>query len=316
MIGNPIGNGASSSNSGAKATSNTRSTAVGNSTTVNVAGYTGSDPSGTASDPSSTGKSEQYIGYGGGYTVRNTPEVIAPSIVGGNPCAVGASGGLSLPGFGLAAGATWADKACERRQQAALLFNMGEQKVAVELMCQDDNVRSAMRLGGKPCTTDVPLAQAPAAREGRSSGAAGSGTGFARHRSLSGAPRRRRPPRHPRRMSPRSAAGDGATAGPRTERSIDPCRNRSRNHIAASQRSRSRRRSPPIRHRPTIRALPQSPYCWCGWPRCWSCDQCDASLSGVTAVSPLRSRGTAAPAGRRLAQTSSAGCRHCQARCR
>jgi hypothetical protein len=94
--------------------------------------------------------------------VRNTPEVIAPSIVGGNPCAVGASGGLSLPGFGLAAGATWADKACERRQQAALLFNMGEQKVAVELMCQDENVRSAMRLGGKPCTTDVPLAQAPA----------------------------------------------------------------------------------------------------------------------------------------------------------
>ena len=162
VIGNPIGNGASSSNSGAKAVSNTRSTAVGNSTTVNVAGYTGSDPSGTASDPSSTGKSEQYIGYGGGYTVRNTPEVIAPSIVGGNPCAVGASGGLSLPGFGLAAGATWADKACERRQQAALLFNMGEQKVAVELMCQDENVRSAMRLGGKPCTTDVPLAQAPA----------------------------------------------------------------------------------------------------------------------------------------------------------
>ncbi len=40
---------------------------------------------------------------------------------------------------------------------------MGEQKIAVELMCQDDNVRSAMRLGGKPCSTDVAAAQTPAA---------------------------------------------------------------------------------------------------------------------------------------------------------
>lgn len=93
--------------------------------------------------------------------MRNTPEVIAPSVVGGNACAVGASGGLSLPGFGLALGATWADRACERRQQAALLFNMGEQKVALELMCQDDNIRSAMKVSGKPCVADVAMAQAP-----------------------------------------------------------------------------------------------------------------------------------------------------------
>jgi hypothetical protein len=95
--------------------------------------------------------------------VRNTPEVIAPSVVGGNPCAVGASGGLSLPGFGIALGGTWADKACERRQQAALLFNMGEQKVAYEMMCQDDNVRAAMRSASKPCIADTaPVAQASA----------------------------------------------------------------------------------------------------------------------------------------------------------
>jgi hypothetical protein len=30
-------------------------------------------------------------------------------------------------------------------------------------MGQDDNVRSAMRVGGKPCSADVPLAQAPVA---------------------------------------------------------------------------------------------------------------------------------------------------------
>jgi hypothetical protein len=144
---------------------------VGNTTNVTVQGYAGVDSSGnstgsasdpSASDPSGYTRSDQYIGYGGSYTVRNTPEVIPPSIVGGNACAVGASAGLSLAGFGIAGGATWADRACERRQQAALLFNMGEQKVALELMCQDDNVRTAMKVGGKPCSSDTAAAQAPA----------------------------------------------------------------------------------------------------------------------------------------------------------
>jgi hypothetical protein len=170
VIGNKIGNVTSSSNSGANAVSSTRSAsrsaAVGNTTNVTVQGYAGVDNSGngtgSATDPSGSGQSDQYIGYGGGYTVRNTPEVIPPSIVGGNACAVGASAGLSVAGFGIAGGATWADRACERRQQAALLFNMGEQKVALELMCQDDNVRTAMKVGGKPCSSDTAAAQAPA----------------------------------------------------------------------------------------------------------------------------------------------------------
>jgi hypothetical protein len=187
VIGNPIGNGASSSNSGAKATSNTRSAsraaAVGNTTNVSVSGYAGVDGSGNSSstrsggtgtsggtgstgDPSTGTTGGGSLNYGGSYTIRNTPEVIPPSVVGGNPCAVGASGGLSLPGFGVALGGTWADKACERRQQAALMFNMGETKVAYELMCQDEHVHQAMVSSGKPCTADVqpaPVAQAPAA---------------------------------------------------------------------------------------------------------------------------------------------------------
>jgi hypothetical protein len=198
VIGNPIGNGASSSNSGARASANTQSashaSAVGNtsstkvgntttSTTINVNGYAGVDGSGnsTASskssvsggsgssgsvgDPSSLGSAGDpttNLHYSGSYTVRNVPEVIPPNVTGGNPCAVGASGGLAVAGFGFSAGGTWADRACERRQQAALLFNMGEQKVALELMCQDDNIRSAMKIGGKPCTTDVAVAVAPA----------------------------------------------------------------------------------------------------------------------------------------------------------
>jgi hypothetical protein len=160
-------NTTSGSQSGAKATANTRSTsrsaAVGNSTTVNVSGYAGVDNSnnGGSSGNGNSTTGGGYLEYGGGYTVRNTPEVIAPNVLGGNPCAVGASGGIALPGFGLALGGTWADRACERRQQAALLFNMGEQKVAIELMCQDDNVRAAMKTGGKACAADTPAAQAP-----------------------------------------------------------------------------------------------------------------------------------------------------------
>lgn len=171
VIGNPIGNGASSSTSGAKSTSssrsNSRSAAVGNVTNV-YAGYTGTttDPSSSTTGTAGTGGDPTVnMNYSGSYTVRNTPEVIPPNVMGGNPCAVGASGGLSMPGFGLAMGATWADRACERRQQAALLFNMGEQKVALELMCQDDNIRSAMRVAARPCTADTPapVSQAPAA---------------------------------------------------------------------------------------------------------------------------------------------------------
>jgi hypothetical protein len=89
------------------------------------------------------------------------PEVVAPNIVGGNPCAIGASGGIAVSGFGITGGATWADKQCERRQQAALLYNIGKQRAAVELMCQDDNVRVALRVSGEPCTADQQVAQQP-----------------------------------------------------------------------------------------------------------------------------------------------------------
>jgi hypothetical protein len=169
VIGNPIGNGASSSysRSTSNSRSNSRSVATGNVTNV-YTGTAATDPASTdpaATDPASTtgsGGGDPTINYTGGYTVRNTPEVIPPSVLGGNTCAVGASGGIATPGFGLALGATWADRACELRQQAALLYNMGEQKTALELMCQNDNIRAAMRIAARPCAADIP-APAPAA---------------------------------------------------------------------------------------------------------------------------------------------------------
>jgi hypothetical protein len=150
----------SNASSNPRLTSNTATNITINDPSTGTAGGTGLGA--TAGDPAPT-TSNVNTNYSGSYTVRNTPEVIAPNVLGGNPCAVGASGGLALPGFGFSAGTTWADKACERRQEAALLFNMGEPMVARELMCQDDQVRAAMKTSGKPCVVDVAVAQAPVA---------------------------------------------------------------------------------------------------------------------------------------------------------
>jgi hypothetical protein len=200
-IGNGASSSNSSAGATANTRSSSQSSAVGNRSTVVVNTYAGVDSSGNSSsgararvgggsaggsgsgangangtnavDPAGlnglngtngTGADPAYnVHYSGGYSVQNVPEVIPPSINGGNPCAVGASGGLSVSGFGIAGGATWADKQCERRQQAALLYNIGRTNAAVELMCQDDNVRAALRVSGEPCTADrVAATPAPA----------------------------------------------------------------------------------------------------------------------------------------------------------
>jgi hypothetical protein len=182
VIGNQIGNVSSSSTSGATSTASTRSSSQANvSSTGSSSATSGSSSARTGSSTATTNvyvpstggatgstSGAQTLNYGGSYTLRNTPEVIAPNVAGGNPCAIGASGGIGLPGFGLTAGATWADKACELRQKAALLYNMGEPALARELMCQDDDkLRAAMRRLGKPCGIDAqaaqPQAPAPAA---------------------------------------------------------------------------------------------------------------------------------------------------------
>jgi hypothetical protein len=96
----------------------------------------------------------------GSQTLRNTPEIVAPNISGGNPCLVGISGGGAGPGIGITFGVGYSDRGCERRNSAALLSNIGERDVAVELMCDDDGVRQAMARTGHPCAADRPAAVA------------------------------------------------------------------------------------------------------------------------------------------------------------
>jgi hypothetical protein len=196
VYGNPIGNGASSSNSAANSRSNSRSNSNASGgqssstsgVTINnsygsaaaIPGATGAspvvDPAAATGTLASTGTGTG-TGTGTNYTstqtIRNTPEVIAPSIVGGNPCTVGASTGLALPGFGIVGGGSWEGKGCERRQLAALLFNMGHdnptergqllQQAAVEVLCKNDDVRDALARVGQPCVGDRVVAAVPAA---------------------------------------------------------------------------------------------------------------------------------------------------------
>lgn len=122
----------------------------------------------TATDPNAIPTTGiQYSGgtnstqtINGTQTIKNTPEVIAPSIVGGNPCSVGVSGGIGLPGFGITGGGTWADKGCERRQVAALLWNIEQHTAALEVLCKDGDVRDAMKIVGTPCAADRQIAVA------------------------------------------------------------------------------------------------------------------------------------------------------------
>jgi hypothetical protein len=106
---------------------------------------------------SSSGGNSQSVSYNSqipantSTTVWAAPPVFAPSVVGGNLCAIGASGGVSWMGAGFSIGGTWESRHCEERQKAALLFNIGQREAAVELMCSNKDVYDAMKTAGTPC---------------------------------------------------------------------------------------------------------------------------------------------------------------------
>ncbi len=191
VYGNPIGNGASSSNSSAsgRSNSNSRSGAAASSgrsssnsqVIINnntSSGSTGGSTAGSATaaaSAASTAASSNFArsNYTSTQTLRNTPEIVAPSIIGGDPCTVGATGGVSLPGFGIVAARSWEGAACERRQVAALLYNMGHdhpgprgeaiREAAVEVMCVERGVREALKRIGQPCVADRGTSKPPSA---------------------------------------------------------------------------------------------------------------------------------------------------------
>jgi hypothetical protein len=182
-------NSTSGSNSTSNAQSGTSQVRSSNSVrVVNVTGYSGGSGGGTnganganavdpagppgtngtnATDPPALGSAGNPLteNIGGTQTLRNTPEIIAPNISGGNPCLVGISGGGAGPGIGITLGIGYSDKGCERRNSAALLSNIGEKAVAIELMCDDQNVREAMLRSGHPCAADRPAVAATVSQQ-------------------------------------------------------------------------------------------------------------------------------------------------------
>lgn len=84
-------------------------------------------------------------------TVRTTPTVYAPPVSGGNPCTLAVSGGVSVIGWGAAAGGTFVDEDCANRQKIAMIHNAGYAGAAKELMCNDKATYFAFRSTGQPC---------------------------------------------------------------------------------------------------------------------------------------------------------------------
>ena len=84
-------------------------------------------------------------------TVRTTPTVYAPPVSGGNPCTLAVSGGVSVIGWGAAAGGTFVDEDCANRQKIAMIHNAGYAQAARELMCNDKATYLAFRGTATPC---------------------------------------------------------------------------------------------------------------------------------------------------------------------
>lgn len=84
------------------------------------------------------------------------PSAIAPSInsMNNDLCAVGVAGAAQTQILGIAIGATFRDKNCERLKLAKNLYDMGMKVAAVATLCQDERVFVAMHAAGTPCPID------------------------------------------------------------------------------------------------------------------------------------------------------------------
>jgi hypothetical protein len=113
-----------------------------------------------------SGSQEQYIGYGGSYTIKNVPSVNGPPLTTANDTCMGSSSGsINGPGFGIGLGSTWTDRNCVMLKNARELWNMGMKAAAMALMCNDDSNRAALEVTGFACPQTVASRQAQAAVE-------------------------------------------------------------------------------------------------------------------------------------------------------
>lgn len=131
-----ISGSASSSKAESRAASAAKSSSRSKSSAT---GGTASAQGGTATASNSVtingqaGDGRQATHYSGGYEIKNTPDVFAPTALTTSPCRNGMSGGLSGSGFGLSFGGSGKDVACDLRQLAILYNGLGEKAKAVQV---------------------------------------------------------------------------------------------------------------------------------------------------------------------------------------
>jgi hypothetical protein len=76
-------------------------------------------------------------------TVRNSPQVFAPSMQPTTPCTSVVSGGMSVVGFGMSLGGSYEDKECTRREFARVLAQMGYSDAGLAVLCRNEEVAAA-----------------------------------------------------------------------------------------------------------------------------------------------------------------------------
>ncbi|MQQ99545.1 hypothetical protein [Glaciimonas soli] len=160
---------------------------VGASTNSGTSGTgtsgTGVNGTAAAGDPgSSPNNTKATVDYGGTYTVKSAPSIVAPTLTTtlSDTCMGSVSFGLSFTGFGATGGSTMVDQACVRRLDAREFRSMGMNDVALALLCQSEANRKAVESTGKFCPgmekpamvgTGVGAAPTPSAEVGQNTDA-------------------------------------------------------------------------------------------------------------------------------------------------
>ncbi len=95
---------------------------------------------------------------------RQTPSLSLGQIYGLNPCATGATAGLTTPLFGIAGAVSSIDRECETRNNAAVVITgLKDENLAREILCEIKDVRDAAVRLGKPCLRDQSAAKVASA---------------------------------------------------------------------------------------------------------------------------------------------------------
>ena len=100
-------------------------------------------------------------------TVRSTPQVYSPSINNTANCRIALSAGVSMIGWGVAAGGSTEDENCVLLETSRILYSIGQQAAAARLLCYsaNPNVKAALGDVCAPQVAPLPVVQTVTAVE-------------------------------------------------------------------------------------------------------------------------------------------------------